>query len=314
MPYDIILGLCVGLSILFFLVGRRFANAPAAANDQFGRYLADDPDSTLHPVVGNSISQLNFAQRVVAPLWRSTLDRLGSLSLQRNVEALTLRLERAGRPYGLTVLNFLGLKYVVALVTLMLGFLLGMVVLKQSPLIGGPLTVAFAVIGFLIPDFWLGAAIANRQRKIVRALPDALDMLVICIEAGQSFDHALKRVSARWYNPLTEEFSRILTEMALGRTRREALTAASERVGLPDMSNLISAILQADQLGVSIGAVLRVQAYQLRLLRRQRAEELAREASIKLLFPLVFLIFPSMFAVLLGPAIPMILETFIMLR
>ena len=314
MPYDIILGLCVGLSILFLLVGRRFANAPAAANDQFGRYLADDPDSTLHPVVGNSISQLNFAQRVVAPLWRSTLDRLGSLSLQRNVEALTLRLDGAGRPYGLTVLNFLGLKYVVALATLMLGFLLSMVVLKQSLLTGGLLTAAFAVIGFLIPNFWLGAVIANRQRKIVRALPDALDMLVICIEAGQSFDHALKRVSARWYNPLTEEFSRILTVMALGRSRREALTSASERVGLPDMSNLISAILQADQLGVSIGAVLRVQAYQMRLLRRQRAEELAREASIKLLFPLVFLIFPSMFAVLLGPAIPMILETFIMLR
>jgi len=312
MPYDIILGLCVGLSLLFFLVGRRFADAPAAANDQFGRYLADDPDSTLHPVVGNSLSQLNFAQRVVAPVWRGALDRLGGLSLQRNVEALTGRLDTAGRPYGLTVLNFLGLKYVVALATLMLGFLLGVVVLKKSLLIGGLLTAAFAVIGFLIPDFWLGAAIANRRWKIVRALPDALDMLVICIEAGQSFDQALKRVSARWYNPLTEEFNRILTEIALGRTRREALTSASERVGLPDMSNLITAVLQADQLGVSIGAVLRVQANQLRLLRRQRAEELAREASIKLLFPLVFLIFPAMFAVLLGPAIPMILETFIL--
>ena len=314
MPYDIILGLCVGLSILFFLLGRRFADAPAAVDDQFGRYLADDPDSTLRPVVGNSLSQLNFAQRVVAPFWRGVLDRLGGLSLQRNVEALTRRLDTAGRPYGLTVLNFLGLKYLVALVFLMVGFLLGNVVLKLSLVVGALFMVAFAVIGFLIPNFWLGAAIANRQRKIVRALPDALDMLVISIEAGQSFDQALKRVSARWYNPLTEEFNRILTEMALGRTRREALTAASERVGLPDMSNLISAVLQADQLGVSIGAVLRVQANQLRQLRRQRAEELAREASIKLLFPLVFLIFPSMFAVLLGPAIPMILETFILVR
>ena len=314
MPYDIILGLCVGLSILFFLLGRRFAGAPAAVDDQFGRYLADDPNSTLRPVVGNSLSQLNFAQRVVAPFWRGVLDRLGGLSLQRNVEALTRRLDGAGRPYGLTVLNFLGLKYLVALVFLMVGFLLGNVVLKLSLVVGVLFTVAFAVIGFVIPDFWLGAAISNRRRKIVRALPDALDMLVISIEAGQSFDQALKRVSARWYNPLTEEFSRILTEIALGRSRREALISASERVGLPDMSNLITAVVQADQLGVSIGAVLRVQANQLRLLRRQRAEELAREASIKLLFPLVFLIFPSMFAVLLGPAIPMILETFIMVR
>jgi tight adherence protein C len=314
MPYDIILGFCVGLSVLFFLLGRRFADMPTTMEDQFSRYLIDESDSMLRPVVGNSISRLNFAQRVVVPLWRGALTRLGNLSFQRNVEALTKRLETAGRPYGLTVLNFLGLKYVAALVSLMLGFLLGVVALKQSLLIGALFTVAFAVIGFLVPDFWLGAVIASRQRDIVRALPDALDMIVVCVEAGQSFDQALKRVSARWYNPLTEEFNRILTEIALGRTRREALDGASDRIGLPDMSNLIAAVIQADQLGVSIGDVLRVQANQLRTLRRQRAEELAREASIKLLFPLVFLIFPSMFAVLLGPAIPLILETFLSAR
>jgi tight adherence protein C len=314
MPYDIILGFCVGLSVLFFLLGRRFADAPATVEDQFGRYLADEPDSMLRPVVGDSISRLGFAQRVVFPLWRGALTRLGNLSFQRNVETLTKRLETAGRPYGLTVLNFLGLKYVVALVSLMLGFLLGVVVLKRPLLIGALFTAAFAVIGFLVPDFWLGAVIASRRRDIVRALPDALDMIVVCVEAGQSFDQALKRVSARWYNSLTEEFNRILTEIALGRTRREALDSASDRIGLPDMANLISAVIQADQLGVSIGDVLRVQANQLRTLRRQRAEELAREASIKLLFPLVFLIFPSMFAVLLGPAIPMIIETFLSVR
>ena len=314
MPYDILLGFCVGLSFLLFLLGHRFANAPVAGDDQFGRYLAAESDSTLRPVVGNSLSQLNFVQRVVAPFWRSVLNSLGGLSFQRNVKDLTGRLETAGRPYGLTVLNFLGLKYVVALVFIMVGFMLGMVVLKQPLVIGVLLTVAFAVIGFLIPDFWLGAAIARRRGAIVRALPDALDMIVVCVEAGQSFDQALKRVSTRWYNPLTEEFNRILTEIAVGRTRREALASASERVGLPDMSNLITAVIQADQLGVSIGNVLRVQANQLRTLRRQRAEQLAREASIKLLFPLVFLIFPSMFAVLLGPAVPMILETFIFIR
>jgi tight adherence protein C len=314
MPYDIILGFCVGLSVLFFLLGRHFADMPTTMEDQFSRYLINESDSMLRPVVGNSISRLNFAQRVVVPLWRGALTRLGNLSFQRNVEALTKRLETAGRPYGLTVLNFLGLKYVAALVSLMLGFLLGVVALKQSLLIGALFTVAFAVIGFLVPDFWLGAVIASRRRDIVRALPDALDMIVVCVEAGQSFDQALKRVSARWYNPLTEEFNRILTEIALGRTRREALDGASDRIGLPDMSNLIAAVIQADQLGVSIGDVLRVQANQLRTLRRQRAEELAREASIKLLFPLVFLIFPSMFAVLLGPAIPLILETFLSAR
>ena len=309
MPYDILLGLCVGLSLLFFLVGRRAGHAPVAADDQLGRYLVADSESLSRPVVGNSLSQLNFVQRVITPLWRGTLNRLGGLSFQRNVADLTARLETAGRPYGLTVLNFLGLKYVVALVFLMAGLLLGLVVLKRTLAISALLTVAFAVIGFMMPNFWLGSVIARRRAAIVRALPDALDMIVVCVEAGQSFDQALKRVSSRWFNPLTEEFNRILTEIALGRTRREALSSASERVGLPDMSNLITAVMQADQLGVSIGGVLRVQADQLRMRRRQRAEELAREASIKLLFPLVFLIFPSMFAVLLGPAIPMILQT-----
>ena len=314
MPYDIILGLCIGLSVLFFLVGRRLAKAPGRADDQLGLYLSSDPDAALRPVVGDSISQLGFAQRVLVPFWRDSLERLGGLSFQRNVEGLTKRIDTAGRPYSLTVLNFLGLKYFLALVFLLIGCLLAVVVMKQPFAMGALFTFAFAGVGFYIPNFWLGAVIANRRGAIVRALPDALDMLVVTIEAGQSFDQALKRVSARWYNPLTEEFNRILTEVALGRTRREALTAAADRIGLPDMSNLISAVLQADQLGVSIGEVLRVQASQLRTLRRQRAEALAREASIKLLFPLVFLIFPSMFAVLLGPAIPMILQTFVMMR
>jgi tight adherence protein C len=117
-------------------------------------------------------------------------------------------------------------------------------------------------------------------------------------------------VGDQWRNALTDEFTRILAEIAFGRTRHEALTAASRRIQLNEMSNLISAIIQADLLGVSISKVLRVQADQLRTLRRQRAEELAHQASIKMLFPLVFLIFPAMLAVLLGPAIPLIMETF----
>jgi tight adherence protein C len=135
-------------------------------------------------------------------------------------------------------------------------------------------------------------------------------MIVVCTEAGQSFDQALRRVSEYWHNPLTDEFNRILAEVAFGRTRHEALAAASQRIQLNEMSNLIAAIIQADILGVSIAKVLRIQADQLRTIRRQRAEELAHQASIKMLFPLVFLIFPAMLAVLLGPAIPLIMETF----
>ena len=310
MPYDMLLGLCVALSVLFFWMGRRVARPVVSHDDQIERFLEADTEALLRFATPNTLSRLTFFERVLSPLWRGVLGRAGNLAPRRNVDAMARNLDTAGRPYGLNVLNFLGLKFIVALVCSLLGFLLGLVLPGQSLATAVMFALMFAVIGFYAPNFWLSGAIRLRQRAIVRFLPDALDMIVVCVEAGQSFDQALKRVSARWQNPLTEEFNRILTEIALGRTRREALSSASERVRLPDLSNLVSAILQADQLGVSVGNVLRVQANQLRIVRRQRAEELARQASIKLLFPLVFLIFPAMFAVLLGPAIPLILQTF----
>jgi tight adherence protein C len=191
-----------------------------------------------------------------------------------------------------------------------LRFALFVVVLHQAPAMGLLFSIIFGILGFYLPELWLSSTIRSRQHEIVRALPDALDMIVVCTEAGQSFDQALRRVSAQWHSPLTDEFSRILAEIAFGRTRHEALTAASRRIQLNETSNLFSAIIQADLLGVSVSKVLRVQADQLRTLRRQRAEELAHQAAIKMLFPLVFLIFPAMLAVLLGPAIPLIMETF----
>jgi tight adherence protein C len=309
MPYDIIFGAIIALSIAFFLMGRRFAEPPVQMEDQLGRYLAGEVDA-VHPVIGDGLSRLSLLQRVILPTLNTALARLGSLTPQRGVDYLTARLDTAGRPYGLNVLNFYGLKLILAPVLALIGFQFNSLLLRREFVFGPLLALIFGIAGFYMPDLWLASVIATRKRAIVRALPDALDMVVVSVEAGQSFDHALKRVSARWRNPLTEEFNRIIAEIALGRTRREALSSASERIQLADMSNLIMAIIQADQLGVSIGKVLRTQADQLRTLRRQRAEELAREAAIKLLFPLVFLIFPAMFAVLLGPAVPLILDTF----
>jgi len=307
--YEILVGVAISLSVSFFLLGRRAAERPVQVEEQISRYLASDP-KMAQATLGDGITQLSFVKRVILPTWQSILARLGSLTPERNVDYLTARLETAGRPYGLNVLNFLGLKLLIAPLLAVLGFVMNQALLKRGPLVGVLFVLVFGVVGFYMPDLWLSSAIAKRQRDIVRALPDALDMITICVEAGQSFDQALKRVSARWFNPLTEEFNRILAEIVLGRTRREALASASERIQLPDMSNLIMAIIQADQLGVSIGKVLRTQAEQLRILRRQRAEELAHEAAIKMLFPLVFLIFPAMLAVLLGPAVPLIFETF----
>jgi tight adherence protein C len=310
MSYAILLGFTVALSVFFFWVGRRATQRPAEFDDQLGRYLEDNPDSIMQGTARAGQSEPGFAERVLAPSLRNFLNRLGNLTPSRNVELLSRRLETAGRPFGLTVLNFLGVKFIAALLFAALGALLFVFVLNQPPAIGVIFLFIFAILGFYLPELWLSSLIRNRQGQIVRALPDALDMIVVCTEAGQSFDQALRRLSEHWHNALTEEFNRILAEIAFGRTRHEALSAAAHRIQLTEMSNLIAAIIQADVLGVSIGKVLRVQADQLRTVRRQRAEELARQASLKMLFPLVFLIFPAMFAVLLGPAIPLIMETF----
>jgi tight adherence protein C len=309
MPYSVLLGVVVGLSVLFFWIGRRASRTIIVTPDQVSRYLDESAGGAgAAPAVAINAPQPSFAARVLAPSLRNILNGIGALTPSRNAENIIKNLDTAGRPLGLTVLNFLGLKFIAASIGAVLGFLFFAGVLQQSLTLGLLFAVGYGVLGFYVPTFWLNSAIRKRQREILRALPDALDMIVVCTEAGQNFDQAIRRVGVHWHNALTEEFSRILAEVALGRTRHEALTSASDRIQLTEMSNLIAAILQADILGVSIGKVLRVQADQLRTIRRQRAEELARQATVKMLFPLVFLIFPAMFAVLLGPAIPLLVQ------
>jgi tight adherence protein C len=310
MPFSLLLGLAVALSVLFFWIGSRASRPATGLDDQLGRYLEDNPNSIMQGAALPGQQEPSFFQRVIGPAMRNLLNRLGSLTPNRNVDKLANRLETAGRPFGLTSLNFLGIKLIAALLVGLAGFMLFVFGLRQSLGLGVLFLLVFGILGFYVPELWLSGIIRERQRLIVRALPDALDMIVVCTEAGQGFDQALRRVSEHWHNPLTEEFSRILAEIAFGRTRHEALSGAATRIQLTEMSNLIAAVIQADVLGVSIGKVLRVQADQLRIIRRQRAEELAHQASIKMLFPLVFLIFPAMLAVLLGPAIPLLLETF----
>lgn len=167
-----------------------------------------------------------------------------------------------------------------------------------------------AALGYLGPELFLRRAVEKRQRLIRKQLPDALDLLTVCVEAGLGFDAALAKVVEKMKGPLPEEFARTLQEVRLGKPRRDALRDFGKRVGVEEVSTFVAALVQADQLGVSIGKVLRLQSEQTRQKRRQRAEEQAMKAPIKMLFPLVFFIFPALFVVLLGPAVIQIFQTF----
>ncbi len=251
--------------------------------------------------------ELPFRERVLKPALRQLLLTLGKFSLHKNVEKVKRNLELAGNPGGLSPTAFVGMRTAVGLLGLLVGFyftnLMGLPLLNRilfSALAGG--------IGYMIPGIWLGGKIKARKKSILKAMPDALDLLTISVEAGLGFDLALQRVADKWDNDLSHEFQRVISDTRLGTTRREALRAMADRCGVEDLTNFVQAIVQAEQLGVSIGKILKVQSVQMRIRRRQRAEEKAHQAPVKMLFPMVFLIFPSIFVVILGPAVPQLLK------
>jgi tight adherence protein C len=163
--------------------------------------------------------------------------------------------------------------------------------------------MVMATLGFSLPLFWLRTGVRSRQRLIIKSLPDAMDLITTCVEAGLGLDAALAKVSEQMKGPLAREISQTLREVSMGRLRREALSDLGQRTGVPELISFVNAVIQAEQLGVSIAQVLKVQSDQMRTHRRQRAEQLAHEAPIKMMFPLVMCIFPAFMLVILGPAV-----------
>jgi tight adherence protein C len=252
--------------------------------------------------------QQPFAQRVIVPAARSLLGVLGKYGPKQSSERLRTNLQQAGNPGGITPTMFIGLRVVLALV---LGVAISAVTLQSMPLPQGLMYSAIGfVLGYMMPVIWLGRKIGGRKKAITKALPDALDLLCISVEAGLAFDLALQRVTQKWDDELSREFKKVLSDIRLGLTRREALKELAVRTGVDDVQTFTAAVIQADQLGVSMSKILRLQSDQMRVRRRQRAEEAAQKAPIKMLFPMVFLIFPALFVVILGPAVPRIMTGF----
>jgi tight adherence protein C len=252
--------------------------------------------------------QQPFLERTLRPLSAALSRRVSGIASSSFQEKAEKRLALAGNPGNLRVADWLGVKAVGAVVGGIVFFLLFVVAgVMALPV---PLNFLFAVIGvafgYTIPEFWLGGRVRKRQHAILLQIPDALDLLTISVRAGLGFDAALGKVVEKLQGPLTEEFRRALAEVRVGKARRDALRDIVGRTEVTPLTNFIGAIIQAEQLGVSISKVLQVQSEQLRIERRQRAEEMAAKAPIKMLFPLVGCIFPSLFIVILGPAIILI--------
>ncbi len=256
--------------------------------------------------------QQPFNERVLIPF----IKRIGEFSARFTPQNLlvetTRKLELGGNPGRIDAATFLASRFVVA--AFFGGLLLVVGLFSANPWpIGRVILVVtiFSAIGFFFPQLWLQSRINSRQNEVRKAMPDALDLLTICVEAGLGFDAAMAKVGEKWENELSLMFTRCIREVQLGKPQREALRDMADRLGLPELTSFVAAVIQSQILGVSLAKVLRIQSDQMRVKRRQRAEELAHQAPVKMIIPMALLTFPSIMIILLAPAGFQIYSTFV---
>jgi tight adherence protein C len=251
--------------------------------------------------------EIPFVERILKPGIEGISQAFSSILPQSVLASIQKQLLMAGNKMTLNAF----VTFWVACLVFCVGFALIMVVAAPGMLLQKlGFSALFIVFGWMLPRTWLKGQVRSRQKQIIRALPDSLDLVTTCVEAGLGLDAALARVAEKTEGPFAEELQRMLRDVAMGKLRRDALTELHERVGVDELTNFINSIIQAEQLGVGIAQVLRVQSDQLRTKRRQRAEKAAHEAPIKMLFPLVLFIFPAFLIVILGPAVIRIATNF----
>lgn len=250
-----------------------------------------------------------FHERIIKPIGGKLSDIITKITPGGAKKRIEERLISAGRPFNIQASQWFLIKFVlgviIPLIYIIYLFFNNMLFSRTSIFI----SIVIAIIN-LFPSMILQQVTKNRQKQIVNSLPDVLDLLTVSVEAGLSFDGALGRLVDSMPGVLSAEFNRVLNEMKMGKSRREALKDMSIRCGVSDLTTLVGALIQADELGVGVSKVLRVQSVQMREKRRQRAQEKAMKAPVKMLFPLILFIFPSIFAVLLGPAVIRMINTF----
>ena len=290
----------VAVTGLVAWIGFGIIKARKAATERLAAYGSAD-------FMREEVLKKSLAERAVAPVfiglgkWFNRFTPVGWLEKTQH------RIVLGGSPGNLDANAWAVIKVISVTVAAVIFFLVRPGMDLQTTLI--TLTL-LGILGFFGPDAWLTRRIDDRRKAMLKALPDVLDLLVISVEAGLGFDSALARVVGTVPGPLSEEFFRMLQETRVGVSRREAMRHLTERTDVDELRSFLLAMMQAEAFGVSIAQVLRVQADEMRVKRRQRAQEKAFAAPVKLVFPLVFCIFPALFIVLLGPAAIAIYETF----
>lgn len=302
----------IGIVIVFFGMHAFTTNEIANRLNQFvTAQPVANPALTAMETVRKSELSGSFRERVLLPGFRRFAGLFGRWTPTRTLQTLEKQLVSAGHPLGLGAREFYGLHILFAL----LAIWLAIVVIRQEVNLMRLIMASLLVyVGISLPRVLLRRRVRHRQAQIRKGLPDALDMLSVCAQAGLGFDQSLLRVSDYWKTHVSIEFGRVVSEMEMGVSRVQALRSMADRLDVAELSSFVAVIIQSDQLGMSIADTLRAQAEQMRIERRFRAQEQARKIPLKMLFPMLLLIFPAMLAVVCGPSIPIILDFFRALR
>lgn len=295
----IVLGILVGAAVLVVSGIRR---AKSIVEDPLAVRLAEFSQRGEAASLEEIELSQPFSDRVMMPLMRRIGEIAARFTPQNAVDSTRKLLELAGNPGRMDASTFMVLHFIAAVAFGGIVFVLTLFSKTFSLPIKLMMVLGFTVLGYFFPDLWIRSKINSRQKSVRKAMPDALDLLTICVEAGLGFDAAMSKVNEKWDNELSLAFGRVIREIQLGKLRRDALRDMADRLGLAEMTSFVAAVIQSEVLGVSMAKILRIQSDQMRMKRRQRAEEEAHKAPIKMIFPMGLFIFPSLMIVLLTPA------------
>ena len=304
-PLLIIAFIVIG-AVLLIIVGMRDTHGGDPLQDRLKEFAARGESATLEEI---ELSQ-PLSERVILPMTKRIGEIVSRFTPQNALQSTARKIELAGNPRGLEPTTFWAARIIFAVgIAAFMLFIFTIGSISWGWAIKLLVLSGFVALGFYVPELLLRSRIQRRQKSIRRSLPDALDLLTICVEAGLGFDGAMAKVHDKWDNELSLAFGRVIREIQLGKLRREALRDMADRVGINEMTSFVAAVIQSEQLGVSMAKVLRIQSDQMRIKRRQLAEELAHKAPIKMLIPMALLIFPSICIVLMTPAVLMMMRS-----